>query len=121
VTGRKDKSRAVAVLLSAIVCPGVGQLYNRHYIRGAALVFMSLAVVTAIVYRTWTTLMAMMLDVPPEEMMMDIIGLTHRVFETQAAFFNTAGYVFLGVWVIGVLDAALTRPAPTGAANVAGE
>jgi len=121
VTGRKEKSRAVAVLLSALVCPGAGQIYKRHYIRGAALVCLSLAVVTAIVYRTWTTLMSMMLDVPPGEMMMDIMGITHRVFETQAAFFNTAGYVFLGLWVIGVLDAALARPAPAGTAEGTGE
>jgi hypothetical protein len=108
------KSRPIAVLLSAVVCPGAGQVYKRHYIRGAALIFMSLAVVAAIVYRTWTTLMSLMLDVPPDEMMMDVMGLTHRVLESQAVFFTYAGYAFLVLWVAGVIDAALTRPASFG-------
>lgn len=113
------RSRLVAVLLSALACPGAGQIYKRQYARGSLLIFISLAVVAAVFVKTWTAMMDIALVTPPERLMVDALGVARGIMEKEKVFFTASGYSFLAVWLYGVIDAAFTRARPGGRDGVA--
>jgi hypothetical protein len=98
------KSRAaVAVLLSALVWPGAGQLYNREVVKGLAFIVVSAAAavvltaqVTAILVQGLSTdLSAMTLE--------ETFALSARLRGSQALWASAA--VLLAVWLGAVADA----------------
>lgn len=106
----KKHSITVAVLLSALACPGAGQLYYRRYVRGGLLVAASLALTTLLVYTVWTRMFDVMMSTPPDRVMGDIFGIAHRIAEQEDDRIGWVEKVFAALWVYGVAD-ALVRPA----------
>jgi len=105
------------VLLSALACPGAGQIYKRQFVKGGILVAASLIAVAAIVVKTWTALIKIAIGTPPEELMFDVFGMAHRVMEAESGFFYKAGMFLLVLWIYAVVDAALSPAADGGAAG----
>lgn len=93
-----------AVLLSALVLPGAGQLYMKHYGRGFALIGMSLACLWVLLDRAMQ-LAATVLG------QMEADGGQITALVTQAS--NAAGsplvtvatMVLAGCWLVGIVDA----------------
>ncbi len=109
---KRERSRLAAVLLSALACPGVGQIYKRHYVRGGLLVLASLALVSAFLVKAWAAAMEIMISTPPEQILANLMGTADAVIEKEAGFFTWSGYLLFAVWVYGILDAALTKARP---------
>jgi TM2 domain-containing membrane protein YozV len=100
----------VAALLSALACPGVGQLYKGHRLRGILLVIASVLIVTVVVAKVWMTMFELTMSMPPDELLGGLLGTTHRIMEAEGAFLGPAMCVFLAVWGYGIIDALAADP-----------
>jgi len=110
---RKDrgrKSRPVAVLLSAFACPGAGQIYKGHRLRGGLLIGLSLLIVTVAMTKFMLVMSGITVNMAPGEILGDIPGVMYRALLEDAVFFKGAMYGFLAVWTYSVVDALAARP-----------
>jgi hypothetical protein len=99
------KRGIISAVLSGLVCPGAGQLYNRQYIKGGLIILASLSLVGAAAYRTWEEMMRLALAVEPGELFLNLAPMAHRIAETNKPFYDKIALLFLALWVYGVIDA----------------
>ncbi|MBI5189429.1 MAG: hypothetical protein HZA22_01955 [Nitrospirae bacterium] len=95
----------VAALLSGLACPGAGQIYNRQYVKGGILAAITLIIVGAVFYLTWTGMSEATSSMPPEEVLLDLFGIARRVLESNRETFLRLTAAFAVVWVYGMVDA----------------
>jgi diadenosine tetraphosphate (Ap4A) HIT family hydrolase len=98
-----------AVLLSATVCPGVGQITQRRYVPGLALLGSSLALVAVLLVRVVREAVDRMPTDPVGLDPLFAFGLAAEIRQANASFFGwiSAGLVLL--WGIGIADAWLAQ------------
>lgn len=98
-----------AVLLSALVLPGAGHLYLKHYPRGIALIAISLACLWIFVDRAIQQASIVLDQVASEGGAVDVGRLSGLVTQTSngpgSLVVTAASLVLAGCWVIGVVDA----------------
>lgn len=98
-----------AVLLSALVLPGAGHLYLKHYPRGIALIAISLACLWIFVDRAMQQASIILDQVASEGGAVDVGRLSGLVTQTSngpdSLVVTAASLVLAGCWVIGVVDA----------------
>lgn len=98
-----------AVLLSALVLPGAGHLYLKHYPRGIALIAISLACFWIFVDRALQQASIVLDQVASEGGAVDVGRLSDLVTQTSngsgSLVVTAASLVLVGCWVIGVVDA----------------
>jgi len=94
-----------AALLSGLVCPGAGQIYNRQYVKGIALVIAAVGLIAAFIYELWDAMVKVVASMPPDEVMGDLFGISHRLIEENGAAFSGIIYALIAVWVIAIVDA----------------
>lgn len=98
-----------AVLLSALVLPGAGHLYLKHYPRGIALIAISLACLWIFVDRALQQASIVLDQVASEGGAVDVGRLSDLVTQTSngpgSLVVTAASLVLVGCWVIGVVDA----------------
>lgn len=98
-----------AVLLSALVLPGAGHLYLKHYPRGIALIAISLACLWIFVDRAIQQASIILDQVASEGGAVDVGRLSGLVTQTSngpgSLVVTAASLVLAGCWVIGVVDA----------------
>lgn len=98
-----------AVLLSALVLPGAGHLYLKHYPRGIALIAISLACLWIFVDRAMQQASIVLDQVASEGGAVDVGRLSGLVTQTSngpgSLVVTAASLVLAGCWVIGVVDA----------------
>ncbi|ODU26169.1 MAG: hypothetical protein ABS93_04040 [Thiobacillus sp. SCN 62-729] len=98
-----------AVLLSALVLPGAGHLYLKHYPRGLALIAISLACLWIFVDRAMQQASIVLDQVASEGGAVDVGQLSDLVTQTSngpgSLVVTAASLVLAGCWVIGVVDA----------------
>lgn len=98
-----------AVLLSALVLPGAGHLYLKHYPRGIALIAISLACLWIFVDRAMQQASIILDQVASEGGAVDVGRLSDLVTQTSngsgSLVVTAASLVLVGCWVIGVVDA----------------
>lgn len=97
--------KVVAALLSGLVCPGAGQLYNGQRVKGGALMAAVLVILALLFHETWGALYDMLMSMPPEEALSDPFGLARRVIEHDKAFYDRATVALGAAWVYGMVDA----------------
>jgi TM2 domain-containing membrane protein YozV len=95
----------LAVIFSAVVCPGAGQIYNRQRLKGVALILASagasVAVAVLVVRNVLQALPADVLTIGPAEMQ-TIMQKAH------SGTLVTLGTAVLAVtWIVSVVDAYL--------------
>jgi len=99
----------VAVLFSALLGPGTGQLYNRQYKKGLYLVFLTLILLGA--FTTWlTSVLSPFLPVDlatadPVEMRKTIETALPAIIQKKGLIFYTYQLLLLAVWVYSIVDA----------------
>ncbi|MHB1187550.1 hypothetical protein [Thiobacillus sp.] len=98
-----------AVLLSALVLPGAGHLYLRHFWRGMALIAISLACLWIFVDRVMQQASTVLEKLESEGGVLDAGQLSDLVSQTSNTSGSTvvtvATLVLAGCWVVGVVDA----------------
>jgi len=110
-----------AVLLSALVLPGAGQLYLKHFGRGIALIGVSLACLWVLVGRAMQLASTVLEQLASEGSTIDagqISELLDRASNSPGSSFATvATLVLAGCWLVGIVDAyRLGRNEAEGAA-----
>lgn len=98
-----------AVLLSALVLPGAGHLYLKHYPRGIALIAISLACLWIFMDRAMQQASIVLDQVASEVGAVDVGQLSDLVTQTSngpgSLVVTVASLVLAGCWVIGIVDA----------------
>lgn len=99
----------IAVLLSLLLGPGVGQLYNREYKKGAIFIATSMVVLMAALY--WFG-KAVMPYIPTDIAALDTVALAEikknaidNVIKAQGATFYTYQAILAGLWIYSAIDA----------------
>ena len=82
-----------AMLLSALVMPGAGQLYLKHVLRGMVLIVVSLVCLWLIGERMW------------QQASLDMSHIPELVAQTPGSSAgSTATFVLIGCWLGGLID-----------------
>jgi len=103
-------SRSInALLLSALVLPGAGQLYLKHYGRGFALIGVSLACLWILVDRAMQLASTVLDQITAEGGAIDPGQITELVAQaSNASGSPLATFASLGLascWLVGIVDA----------------
>jgi TM2 domain-containing membrane protein YozV len=105
--GNRTMSRSVnAVLLSALVLPGAGHLYLKHYARGIALIAFSLACLWVIVDRAMQLASTILEQFESAGGALDpgqVSDLVARASNSSGS--SVATLVLAGCWLFGMVDA----------------
>ncbi len=94
------------ILLSALVVPGAGQIYNKEKVKGVVLMLLFLLVIFGFMIALSVSLAALLppdLKVSPEQ----VRGLAEGLMEERSGFITTFWYLTLAIWAYGILDAYL--------------
>ena len=98
-----------AVVLSALVLPGAGQIYLKHYQRGIAFIGVSLTCLWFIGVRAMQQASAVLLQMESHEGALDAAQMAEWVSQSQEGPGSTvatlAVWVLLVCWVAGMIDA----------------
>ena len=98
------KKKHIAALLSALVVPGAGQLYSRHVIKGAAFMAASAALVAALLYKTMDAALSAV-AMSPDALSGSLLPIVREVTESNRGFYGVISFVFLIIWLAGIIDA----------------
>ncbi len=96
-----------AVLLSAFVLPGAGQIYNKERKKGYALVLLLGAVVFAFSIGLG---LAMAQIMPPDATVLskeETQALAQRILNERGGYLQAFFYLTMAIWIYGVVDAYL--------------
>jgi hypothetical protein len=112
VLAGKPRRPIVAVLLSAVACPGVGQVYNGERNKGVAMIVLSVAAgLVETVIATRNVLAAL----PEDVLILNPGDLMAIIKEARSGpLVSWCSAVFAVTWVVSVIDAyfGARRPAP---------
>jgi TM2 domain-containing membrane protein YozV len=96
----------IAMLLSALVVPGAGQIYNKEKVKG----FVFIALFSLVLLGFFVGISAALLSIVPPGMVLSIEeaqGYANRLMEEKGAFIQTFWFLILAIWGYGILDAFL--------------
>ena len=100
---------STAVVLSALLLQGAGQLYLKHYWRGMAYVGVSLTCLWFIVVRAMEQASAVLVQIESHEGALSADQMAEWVSQAQSGSGNTvaalAVWALLVCWVMGIIDA----------------
>jgi diadenosine tetraphosphate (Ap4A) HIT family hydrolase len=94
-----------AALLSGLVCPGAGQLQNRDWAKGLALIGLTLV---ALVWLMWRTTVDVLQLLPADPDLLDPLlafRLAHEVQQRNAGSFTVLTMLLVVLWIYAVVDA----------------
>jgi TM2 domain-containing membrane protein YozV len=120
------KSLMRPVYLSALIFPGLGQLYLRNYIRGILFCIIAIIGFVIIMETTWSMMMVIAIDIEQGRQRLDINSLTLVVKESLKVYENpavvAAKFAFISSWILSSLDAYVTvKRYPNSALKRSGE
>ena len=102
------KKSTKAVLLSALVFPGVGHIFLKKYIPGVALVAASCAAIYYLIAKTVERVLQITEKIQSDDAELDVMAITELVSKqslgTEAILLNVATIAFIICWLIGVFD-----------------
>ena len=102
------KKSTKALLLSALVFPGVGHIYLKKYLSGAVLVGASFAAVYYLMSKTLEKALEIAENIQSGDMPLDVEAITELVSKqstvAEAQLVNIATATFIICWLIGIID-----------------
>jgi diadenosine tetraphosphate (Ap4A) HIT family hydrolase len=105
--GRVRSPAVRAALLSALVCPGAGQIRNRQLAKGLVLVGLTLATAGYLLVRMLTEVLRIL---PTDGSVIDPLSAWDMASEIQArnqGTFSTLSFALLAIWIYATWDAWL--------------
>ncbi|MBK8574283.1 MAG: hypothetical protein IPN90_00925 [Elusimicrobia bacterium] len=94
------------ILLSALVVPGAGQIYNKEKGKGVVLMALFFLVILGFMITLSVSLAALLppnMAVSPDQ----VRGLAEGLMEEKSGFISTFWFLTLAIWGYGILDAYL--------------
>jgi hypothetical protein len=102
------KKSTKALLLSALVFPGAGHLFLKYYLRGAALMVLSLAGLAIIVVDAVQQALGIFDKLQNGTMPLDANAISGLLTNSASSFpgwvLNIASYGIVLCWIIGIFD-----------------
>lgn len=101
----------IPVILTVVMGPGMGQIYNKEYKKGAYLIVVSLIVLLSAVY--WLKniiipyLPADITTEDPTQLTLMIQNNAHKATTDHAGIFLVYQLLLLGLWIYSVVDSYL--------------
>jgi TM2 domain-containing membrane protein YozV len=109
---KKLKNSMKAVYFSALIFPGLGQLYLKNYIRGIFFIVVAGIGFIIIMEATWSLMMVIANDIEQGRQRLDINSLTLVIKESLNIYDDpriiSAKFAFLASWIISSVDAYIT-------------
>ena len=103
------KNSLKAALLSALVLPGAGQIMLKRYSSGSffALISMvTLSVIVSKIIKLSSVIAAKINSGALDESSNGLIGIvSNSMVEANTGVMNTAFLIYMGVWILSILDA----------------
>jgi len=100
------RSIFTAMVLSALIIPGAGQLYNREKVKGFIFIGLFVLVLLGFIISITSSLMGMIpLGVTPSPDEVKIY--VTRISEQRGDFLTAFWYLILAIWGFSILDAFL--------------
>jgi hypothetical protein len=94
-----------AMLLSAFVMPGAGQLYLKHVLRGMVLIVVSLVCLWIIGHSMMQQVSTVLDQLQSGETALDAGHIAELVDKTpRSSASSIATWVLIGCWLIGMID-----------------
>ncbi len=93
------------MLLSGVVCPGAGQLYNRQLWKGLAMIAAVLALLAIIVFQIAQEVVRRVFEDPSLIGPLGVLTLTNDIERENGRLFLGLTLALLGVWGISIWDA----------------
>jgi hypothetical protein len=94
------------LLLSALVVPGAGQIYNKEKVKGILLMVLFFLVILGFMITMSVSLSAQIspdMAPSPEQ----IRSIVEDIIDDKSGFFSVFWYLTLAIWAYGILDAYL--------------
>lgn len=101
------KAVLIPVLLSALVWPGAGQIYNRDFKKGIVLILLTFLAGLSLFMVAG---MQIAQHLPPDVSSIDTAraqAIADEILKKNAGFFASFNILVLATWVFGVIDAFL--------------
>lgn len=96
----------MSIFLTLLLGPGVGQIYNRHFKKGAiilAIVFVLLVMSFIKMFKELVPLMPQPITLPIDQEMVGNLSL--QIMQKNKVFFDTVKIVFAAIWSYSLVDA----------------
>lgn len=103
--GRAARGPWRAVLLSGLVCPGAGQLVQRRYAPGLALVLASVGLAAALLVKVAREALVRIPADPAALGPLFVFDLAAEIQRANAGFFTATTLGLVLLWLIGIADA----------------
>jgi len=98
-----------ACLMSLFVFPGAGQIYLKHWLKGAILLIIAAACLYNITLIMASVFDQVLTQIQAQPLGVDVISISQLVetslAETDSSSFNVWSYSFALVWVVAAVDA----------------
>lgn len=102
----------IAVLLSALLGPGVGQLYNKKLRKGFILVALGLGLVSFVTFKMISVHFASRPDMAAIEKNPEVLDQFKSISAKELWILRPAGILLLLLWAYGIVDAYLDAAKP---------
>jgi len=103
------KNSLKAALLSALVLPGAGQIMLKRYSSGSLFALISmvtLSVIVSKIIKLSSVIAAKINSGALDESSNGLIGIvSNSMVEANTGVMNTAFLIYMGVWILSILDA----------------
>ena len=102
------KRSSKAALLSGLIFPGIGHFFLREYLRGSALVVLSLAALSVVVTSAYQHALLVVDQIVSGDVSMEAGAIAQAVSNsttaTDSLIENAAVIVLVACWLAGILD-----------------
>lgn len=102
------KKSTKAVLLSGLVCPGLGHVALKHYRRGWALMIVALIAVSVIAVEAFKSALNVVDRINSGEIPLDTGAINAAIADSSSGGdslrVNISIMVFIACWLIGIID-----------------
>ncbi len=103
------KNSLKAALLSALVLPGAGQITLKRYFSGSVFALISmvaLSVIVSKIIKLSSVIVAKINSGALDQSSNGLIGIvSNSMVESNTGVMNTALLIYMGVWILSILDA----------------
>ena len=103
------KKSTKGALLSALVLPGAGQLWLKHYIRGIAFILLTSACLAVVVVEATRQAVGILEKIEAQGGAVDLVAIANSASHSSASSDQVfaASLLMLACWVVGSVDAYL--------------
>ncbi len=110
------KASTKAVLLSALLFPGAGQISLRRYLRGFLLIFFTAAALATVIVSSIRAALSVLESIQSQDLSLEVLSLeaSRAVTDTSSSLISACLLVIIACWIVAVIDAMFPDPKNDG-------